>query len=333
MLDTEVTENTEEITQEAEIVDEPTVEETEVDSDVLEVEAALAEKEAEFTPDYKFSSYGQDHEIPEFARPLIKDPETEKTVKEIFNKAQSFDIFKEKDEKRAKTLEELQTKYEEVNGGISAVKDAIAQNNWDKFLQSSGIDENWIYNQVLNKVNYNEATPEQKAQMDAQRAEQDRFYDLEAKTKTLEQQTQEATIQAKRYELETVLATPDVRAFQEAFDSAPGKQPGAFREVVIDQAELAWTRGGGKVDVSLDQAARQAMSLLGNGYLTPPQDLQSGTAQNQVITETMQTQPTAKTIIPNVKGKASASPLKGKAAKSIADLKKLYNDKYVKQLA
>lgn len=277
----------------------------------------------EFTPDYSYKAFQKEYEIPEDFRQLIKDEETQRSIKDIFVKSQGFEHLKSRYDATQEEYKGVNDKYTQLQTGVNQLSDNLRAKDYDSFFKNAQISPDEIYKWVLDKVNYNEAPPEEKARADAQRDLENRAYQAEQKTRSLTQAHQDAILQAKRYELDMTLSSPDIKAFSEAFDGRTGGNAGDFREHLLDRAELAWHKTGGKIDMTAEQAAREVMSLY--SHISPV------TAPTQAPGQTNQvrTGPTAKTIIPKVRSHASASPLSQKPARSIESLRKIYNQKYV----
>ena len=188
----------------------------------------------------------------------------------------------------------------------------VAKNDFDNFFKDMNIDAEKIYKWVLDKVQYNQLPPEQRAQIDRERNLQiENEMTLQRASAATQRELQYAT-QLKEMQLERSLEKADVKAMSDSFDSRVGK-PGSFREAVIEHAKSVWALSQGKIDLTPDQAVQSFIQKYGNPsvFAAPPAPAQAPQAP---------TQPPVK-VIPNVTGR-STSPIK-QGPRNLEDLKRL----------
>jgi len=65
-----------------------------------------------FQPNWKYKAFGKEKEIDEMWRPLVKDPDSEQKVKDIFTKVDAFDELKNKHESTSKEFQGLLGEYQ-----------------------------------------------------------------------------------------------------------------------------------------------------------------------------------------------------------------------------
>ena len=274
-----------------------------------------------YQPNFKLKVMDQEKEIPEEFRSLIKDADTEKKVREVFEKAYGLDFAKPKHEAVQQTLTQLQAEHNYVLGSVQEAKELYQRGDLDGFFEKLAIPPQRILQYAMEKLHYQELPPDQKALIDARRTAERQNLELQKTNATYQRQMQEQVVQARQFALNTELARSDVKSIADTFDQRAGK-PGAFMREVINRGQLAWFQSQGKVDLTPGQAIEQVIQLYGlqatqaqpaGASVTPP----ASGGQQKVTT------------IPNVGSGKSAAPLKQKF-KSIVDLKK-YRDKLINE--
>ena len=278
---------------------------------------------------YKFAVEGgqsQEGEFPEFLRESIKTKEQEDEVRTIFAKAKGLDFVKPRFERLRDSYKNLDNAHSTVMDGIDELKSHYQRKDFDSFFARLQIPQEQVLQWVLEKVNYAELPPEQRAVYDARRDADRRAWDAETRLSAMEGRTLEATQNAKHLALDASLTRPDISAIVTAFDSRAQKQ-GAFREAVRSFGELEWYRSQGKVDLSPEQAIQAVIAQYG---LSPaafapapglsPQGSPAAPASPQpgVITP-----PAATPVIPNVSGRANTPVSVKPRPKNLAELRKI----------
>jgi hypothetical protein len=266
-------------------------------------------------------------EIPEWVRQAIKDADTEKQAREIWEKAHGLDIVKPRLQKTREQLHEVAQENTQIKAQIQDLREMVAVNDFDSFFQALKIPAEKILQWAVDKANYEELPPDQRQILDRQQASerQNRLYQKQLAAQ--EAQSREYVSQAKAYGLQAVMAKPEVQSFAEAFDSRAGKQ-GAFWEEVCTAGEMAWYSSEGKVDLTPEQAVQQVMGKYGK-FVSPaaPAAPQAPAAPNGQTPPAAQKAPAQKPpVIPNV-GAAPQSPMPKKPG-SVEDLKKIYEKKF-----
>jgi len=270
-----------------------------------------------YTPNFKFKAFGKEAELEEFWRPLIKDADSEKKVKDLFTRAEAFNDLKERFEGTQGEFSKVYNEYMELDADVRKVTSFLNKGDLDNFFTSIGLDEQKIFKWVADKLDQENLPPEQKKALQAQAQERQRLYDLEMEKTSLQEQYQTQAVQARTMQLEMVLSRPEVSQAASEWDSRMGTI-GAFRDLIIEEAQKAWFTQG--QDLSAEQAAQIVMTkygkLVGQGVVAsqapPPQaNLAQGNSP----------QANPKPVIPAVQGRGT-SPIK-KSPKSIDDLRQM----------
>lgn len=209
-----------------------------------------------------------------------------------------------------KKFDTLQGEFTKSNEGINALNSMVQSDRWEDFFQALQIPKEKIYRWVETQVNYHQATPEEKAQLDSQRAAQTSAFQSQGELEVLRGQIAEQRVTSQRSEMGLALLNPTTKAFADAYDGGIGK-PGSFEKVVSDVRDLAQLKQG--KTITAQQAVDQAMSLL---------QPQTGSSTTPVAASGQQAPPTTPRakVIPNVQGRG-ASPISGRKYNNLDDLR------------
>lgn len=265
-----------------------------------------------YSPNYKFTHLGKEHEIDEWARTLIKDAETEKKFKEMYQKAFGMDHYKsglERERGEHAKAREVVEKYNSLDKELKMLGGQLGKKDFDSFFKNINVSEQDIFEWVQRKLQERALPPEQQAALRAQAMERDRLYYLEQQTQEMQAAMERQQVQARTYELDFTLAKPDVQSFASKYDTLVG-QPGAFKQAVIEHGAFVHKMQG--LDLSAEQAIEATMQKFGKFLGAVPQ----AQAQGQ--------SPQAKEPPPVIQHVASkgVSPVKQRP-KNLDELKKL----------
>lgn len=254
----------------------------------------------------------------EFIRPVIKDKDTEEKLRSLYAKGYSFDVVMPKYKDLKEKYQDVDQKYKTLTDNISMLETHLNQGDFDGFFNTLRIPEQSIYKWVLDKLNYQELPPEQRQQFDSYRQAQQQKIMLEREYSRLQQQHEQMSVQARTMELNTVMSRPDVSSVASNYDQRMGKE-GAFRDLVIERGQLAHWRSEGKVDLTPEEAVREALALVGE---MQQQAQQAAVSQApQVPANQAQAKPP---VIPTVQGKGSSTVRK--IPKTLDDIKRMAQD-------
>lgn len=288
-----------------------------VEDTAEKVQAAQAATTPAFTPNYKYKAALQEKEIEEFWRPLIKDADSEKRVKDFLSKIDGFDFVKNSREKAEKQLESISQDFQAQSQIIERVESAVQAGDLTSVFRQLGVDREAIFRWTQEQLQRMEMPPEQrKAYEDAENLRLQQSQMQEQMTQ-YQRMYEQQSVQARTMQLEFVLSRPEVAQAAHNWDSLQG-QPGAFKDLVIQEAQAAYYQAG--VDLSAEQAAQRVMQKFGKvmtmGGSQQATQMQAPPSQTpQVIP------PQARPVIPNINGKGAA-PIK-KAPRNLDDLKRM----------
>ena len=267
-----------------------------------------ATEAAPFSPNWKFNVHDKDYEVEEWLRPVVKDAETEKKIKELYTQAYGLEPVKASRERLQKEHEELKSNYSSLYNDVYEAMSYKQQGDLGGFFQKVGLTDEDVAKYMLEKINRQQLPPEQ------QRV----YNELEAKRKAelyqarqLEElQTQNRTMasQQREWEVDQWLARPDVSSIAERYDASNGR--GSFKRFVAEVGVMHHSMYG--EDPTVEQAVGVVLKRLGDAYKSQPAPVSQAPQNNQE-------KPLP--VIPNVSGK-NVSPTR-KALRSVDDLRKL----------
>lgn len=273
-----------------------------------------------YEPNLKFKVHGEEKEFDDWAKGLVKDPESEQQFREIMEKVHGIDYIKQDREQLREQLtemQEFQTKYHNLEQDINTLDQFIQNKNFDAFFQMTQIKEQDILQWAAKRLQYYEMSPEQRQEYDrAVQAQMNEVY-FGQHAQTLEQQMQALKYEQNQFRLDQQLTQPGIAEKVQQYDQLRGEQ-GAFRKAVEERGLYHYYQTG--QDIPVEQAVQEVMQIIGMqtqaqspAPMTPPQVGQTPPSTPPQVQK--------KPVIPKVQG-SGTSPVKP-GVRSIEDLKKL----------
>jgi len=263
---------------------------------------------SQYQPNFKFKVLDKEREIDDWAKTVIKDADTEKKVRELYEKAYGLDSVKQDRETLRSELSQAKEKMANTDRAIETISEYARSKDWDSFFESLSIPKQDILQYALQLVQREQMPPEQKAQWEASRRAQQEARYYQEQNLQLQQSQQQFQVQQREFELSQVLSKPDVSVIAEAYNAGMAN-PGAFREYVIRIGQAHAARGE---DITAEAAAQEAIRHLRAVNPSLGQVAQQGQPANVVM-------PNAKPTIPNIQGRGT-SPVKS-SVRSLDDLR------------
>lgn len=275
-----------------------------------------------YTPNFKYKARGKEMEIDPFFRSLIKDPESEDKVRQLFTKAEAIQwIQRDRDEIKNK-YQDSEKKHSKLEKTLNTLSGFVQKGDMHSFFQSLQIPEEKVLQYALERVNYREMSSEQRAQVDAHHNERHRALSLEEQNREVVQNYEQAAQRARQLELEQELSRPEISDFVKNYDGRVGKA-GAFFEQVVMRGQ--YHAAVNRVDISAADAIKEVISAFGG---TTPQGA-APQAQNDTLPQagaSMAPVPQQnKPVIPNIRGNGT-SPVK-RFPTTMAELKAIAKQK------
>lgn len=242
-----------------------------------------------YTPSYSYKVLDEEREIPEWARGVITDPDREKEVKELFQRADGLQHVKT----RRDELEQRVKEWQPLVQSAQELYDLKKKKDYESFFEKTGLSDDDIFEYASRRLELRQ-NPDAFRAHEQHRQWQTQNEQLRIQQQTFEQQQVELQAQRRAWELDMELSKPDIAVAVSDYDARVG-QSGAFRNEVIKRG-LSYSALG--QDITPNQAAREVLHMIGwQGKQTP--------APTGVQTQPRQTPPT----LPNIKGRGT-SPAK-----------------------
>lgn len=278
-----------------------------------------------YKPNTKFNVRNEEHHFDEWIVPLIKDEETEKKIRELYEKSRGIDYVKRDRQALKETSSNLKREIEETYKPVVQQQQAM-----NHFLQNGDLGSYFHYSGLKPQdvlkwaINYAQLPPEQRMNMD-----QTAMNNINAVHQNFQQMSQsehmaQQLVEYRHKEVDWMITSrPEVQSVQSAYDQRNG--PGSFKQEVINRGiMLSQTTGQ---DVPADQVVMQVVNLL-SGYAQPqmqqmPQQQMQSNPQgmgNNIQQQVQPQNPAAKPVIPNIQGRGT-SPAK-KMIRSLDDMRK-----------
>lgn len=297
---------------------------TNTQSQDAETDGAEAAPLITYNPNLKFKYLDAkqnaklEKEFDEWIKPVIKDSDTEKKVRELYEKAYGLDHAKSSREKVRTENETLRHENTETKRALGVLSTFVQNDDMQSFFEALKIPEDKVMKWALNRIQYRELPPEKRAEYDNMRNVQQRAALLEEQNQRLTEQYQTHSVQTRMSELDRSLADPQVGTVAQEFDRRMGYE-GAFKKAVVERGQYYWAIH--QQDIPVGQAVNEVLQMIGGMPQTaaPTSDIANQNASQGAL-GVSQT-PERKPVIPNIQGRGT-SPAR-KIPRSIADLKKI----------
>lgn len=268
-----------------------------------------------YTPNFKFKyavdgEKQQEGEFDDLFKPLIKDAETEKKVRELFAKAHGLDFIKSDRDRIKGEYDPLVEKHTSITNSLSQLSGFVRQGDFQSFFEALQIPEQAVLKYALERVQYHKMDPAQRAQLDEHRRQTTQAMALQQQNEQLQTQMRQLSATQRATELDTTLGRPDIAAHIQNFDTRAGK-PGAFRDLVIQRGQYYALAQG--VDMPPAQVVADVLAMIGAQVTAGGQAQGNGAAPPS-------TNGQRPPVLPNVSGKGT-SPAK-RTYTSTDDLRK-----------
>lgn len=265
-----------------------------------------------YQANYRFKVMDKEHEIPEPFRPVIKDAETEKMAREIFEKAYGLDHVKSERARLQEEYKKYRSEHEPYFNYMKTLEDLYHKKDLNQFFTKLSIPKNEIYKWAIQQAQLEELPPEQKQVYTEREELQRQQYLQEQQFQQVQQQLQTLQVQQRSAELQSVLSKPEVQSIVQSFDQRNGQN--SFWDAVVERGQMYYYMHG--KDVPAEQLVQEIIQKFG---LSAPQ------MQSQPQVQTPKAPPQVP-VIPNT-GSGNASPAQ-RAVKSLDDLRRIATEKY-----
>lgn len=263
-----------------------------------------------YSPNFKFKvadfepgKSQKELEFDEFLRPAIKDAETEKKVRELYEKAHGIDAIKQDRGKIQDEYKQVKAQHAEMQNSMKELV-ALRDNDFDGFIAAAGIKPEKILEWVQKKLSYQNMTPEQRAEHDYQTQLRQKSFHQEKEFSQQQIQYQQQITQLWDMHVDNAISRQEVKSVADSYNEREGN-PEAFKDLVYMIGQHGSANGK---DMPVEQAIKRALSIVGTqGHAAPIQG-QAGTP------------PAPKpATIPNIGSGKGSSPV-SKQIRSLEDL-------------
>lgn len=269
----------------------------------------------QFSPDWKFKVKDKEYEIDEFLRGAVKDEDSYKKLKRIYERSHGLDeVVQSRDQIKAQfeaaqpTLKE----YSQVVKSLNEISHHYNSGDLDSFFAKLQIPFDVIFNYVRSKHQQAQLPPEVQQQLESARQAKMEAYNYQQRLQELQEAQTQSETQSKMQYLDSVISSKAGDVAQR-FNEANGGNPNAFRDFVIFRGQQLSRELGrvAEIDEVVDRCKEDIARLSGNpmGTQVPAQ------TPNQ---PGVQPKPP---VIPNIRAGAQ-SPVR-QPPKSLDDLKKI----------
>ena len=274
-----------------------------------------------FVPNTKFKVHGKELEFDDFVHDIVTNEERQNKLRELYEKAHGLDHIKPKYQEAQEKFRELQGNYDKLDQGINALDAMVKRGSYDEFFKSLGIPKENVYQWVVDQVKYQQAPPEQRQQIDAQRTSEQQAWINQTRLEQLEQQTYNQKTDFLQREMDLVLGQNEVKTFAERYDQKAGEN--AFFNLVKEVGVANYEKSGTELTAkqAIDKAIAVLKPVMGEQEVLPQQ---TPAPVGQQAPPQLRQKPK---VIPNVQGGAT-SPVAAKKVRSVEDLENIYEEKY-----
>lgn len=301
-----------------------------------EVSAATGSEEIEYEPNFGFKVQDEELEIPEWARPIVKDADSEKQVRDIFERAYGLDHVKadrttlrEENTTLKSHNTELTQRNEQIVGTLQKIESFKQQGDWDSYFEALGVPRDALLRHSQKLVET--LQDPQKAQ--AYNDSRNQFWSGQ-QVQDSNAQLQNQMAQMREQQVDMLIMNPMYAQAAQEFDQRLG-QPGAFKDHIWRHGQMMWHTN--QVDLSPVEAANEVLKIAGitpmqqqsTQHMMPPASQAPGQGlQNQTLAPGGQPsapQPVAQArppVLPNQSGGGGSSPIKT-TPNSIQDLRRI----------
>ncbi len=251
-------------------------------------------------------------------RPVLNKKNYDQVV-ELYQKAYGLDHLKGKYNTVKEELPDLRKAQEQLqkqNYALGSMGSLIKNKNYNALFSELKIPDEDIIKYSLDRVQYQDLTPEQKSEYDNNVDSRNRLVKLERENQQFKQSLQQQVVERRNSELDSNLASPDMEGIVSEYDSRVG-EPGAFRSEVIRRGQSAYHLTG--KDISAQDAIGEVLKVIGIDRQVSSNQANAAVNGN-VYKREKNTFVRNKPVIPNVRSGGS-SPAR-KLPRSIDDIKK-----------
>lgn len=272
-----------------------------------------------YAPNFKFkySKFGENSpveaEFDEKVKALVKDAETEKVIRDLYEKGFGIEhMYKPRHEKMKTELSTYQEAYNKqfmpLVQELRELSQAIATDDINTVCQKLNVPKEKLYKMVADDLKYQDMTPEQRSEVDRFRDSQRKAARGDSTVSQYQGQLARQSVQIRTLELDMALSNPDIAKMAQAVDSKRGA--GTFRNQIIREGILHAAQT--QQDLPVGEALKRVVQFFGP---------EAEAAPTQAAAAPATAAPAKKPVLPSFSGR-SGSPTR-KVPSSLEDLKQM----------
>jgi hypothetical protein len=227
--------------------------------------SALKVVPSPYTPNFKFKVHGQEKEFDEWLKPIIKDAQLEKQVRQLYEKAYGLDYIKADREKFRNELDGVRTEHTSLKKNIEQLSGMVQKGDFRSFFEALKIPERSIFEYVKQRIDFLQKPEHEQTAFEKARAAEMAAESYQQRMQEMQQTYTTQATQQRTMELETYLSDPQLKNVADTFDQRMGK-PGAFRNAVVQRGQY-YAHFHGK-DIPAHEAINEVLQMIG---AIPPQ--------------------------------------------------------------
>lgn len=284
-----------------------------------QVEEVVEEQQQEWEPNYSYSVVDEQREFDEWARPFIKDAETEEHMRQLYTKAGGLDRVKANLERTSTELSSAQQETarhreeaELARKGYDNMTN-LAKEDFAAFAGLVGLDDKTILNYANQRLDYREKPEWERQQIDRDVELRTKSYESNVQTEMLRKENERLLRVQHDEKFSRALLQPEIKSFADKFDARLGK--GSFAQHVKEYGSNEFRVNKRYVEpmISAQQVYAKWRPLFED-------------ALNDVNKKETQTNATTIPKAPTNLGEGRAGSVVRKKIKSIDDLRKISNE-------
>lgn len=276
-------------------------------TEATSVDSTQTQEVQGYTPNLKFKVLGEEKNFDDFLAPVIKDADTEKKIRELYERSYGLDAVKADREELKAKLSEVDPQYRELVSQLGKASKALESGDFEALGETLGLDEQTVLKWAHSLLLKHEMPEEQKTLYARNREYQKELEKLRAERDQLTQSQSQQLVQQRAAELDSAMSKPDVAAVVRQYNESVNN-PQAFRDAVIGYGQAMSNQG---YDIPAEEAVGAIVQQL---RAINPQFGVVAAKPNIAV-------PSSKATLPSFKG-SGASPIKQRP-RSIDDIRKI----------
>lgn len=220
-----------------------------------------------YTPDFKYRVREEEREFDDSIKKLIKDRDSEKTIRDLYTRADGIETIKQDRENIAQELNSFRAEKATFDESLRQLSHFVQTDDLQSFFDHLQIPKEQVLRYALREIQLSE-NPQLRQQYEQQRQANLHNYNQQMYGQAVQTQYEQQAVNLRERELDFTMRQPELLTMVESFDSRVGK-PGAFRDEVIQRGQFHFQTKG--IDMPVDQVVKEVIQVFGLGNTQTPQ--------------------------------------------------------------